>query len=67
MVELGNFTPEERAAQEERLRAVWKTPGGWRYWTSVNNSEIGLWYGVTAFAFMLFAGLLGLLMRVRDR
>ncbi len=39
--------------------------GGWRYWTSVNNSEIGLWYGVTAFAFMLFAGLLGLLMRAQ--
>ena len=64
-VELGNFSPEERAAQEERLRKTWETPKGIRYWTSVNNSEIGLWYGVTAFAFMLFAGLLGLLMRLQ--
>lgn len=64
-MELGNFSPEERAAQEERLRKVWETPKGIRYWTSVNNSEIGLWYGVTAFAFMLFAGLLGLLMRLQ--
>ena len=63
--ELGNFSAEERAAQEERLRKVWETPKGLRYWTSVNNSEIGLWYGVTAFAFMLFAGLLGLLMRLQ--
>ncbi len=62
---LGNFSPEERAEQEERLRSVWKTPSGWRYWTSVNNSEIGLWYGVTAFVFMLFAGALALLMRLQ--
>jgi cytochrome c oxidase subunit I+III len=62
---LGDFSPEERAAQEERLRKVWKTPGGWRYWTSVNNSEIGLWYGVASFGFMLFAGVLALLMRLQ--
>lgn len=62
---LGSFSPEERAAQEERLRSVWKTPKGLRYWTSVNNSEIGLWYGITAFAFMLFAGVLALLMRLQ--
>ena len=64
-VELPNFSPEERAGQEERLRKTWETPKGIRYWTSVNNSEIGLWYGVTAFFFMLFAGLLGLLMRAQ--
>src|SRR3546814_14772997 len=62
---LGNFSPEERAAQEERLRKVWETPKGLRYWTSVNNSQIGLWYGVTAFAFMLFAGVLALLVRLQ--
>lgn len=64
-VELPNFSSEERAAQEARLRKTWETPKGIRYWTSVNNSEIGLWYGVTAFTFMLFAGLLGLLMRAQ--
>ncbi|MBT9369103.1 cytochrome c oxidase subunit I [Rhizobium sp. CSW-27] len=66
MSELGPLlSEEERAAQEERLREVWRTPSGWRYWTSVNNSEIGMWYGCTAFAFMLFAGLLALLVRLQ--
>ncbi|NWJ27552.1 cytochrome c oxidase subunit I [Rhizobium sp. RM] len=65
MVQLGNFSTEERAAQENRLRKAWETPKGLRYWTSVNNAQIGLWYGVAAFAFMLFAGLLGLLIRVQ--
>ncbi len=62
---LGNFSPEEQASQAERLRKVWATPKGWRYWTSVNNSQIGLWYGVAAFGFMLFAGVLALLMRLQ--
>ncbi|MGE0241206.1 MAG: cytochrome c oxidase subunit I [Parvibaculaceae bacterium] len=54
-----------QAAQEERLRAVWANPTGWRYWTSVNNTQIGLWYAAAAFAFMLFAGILALLMRLQ--
>ncbi|MFD1746772.1 cytochrome c oxidase subunit I [Rhizobium helianthi] len=63
---LGPLLPaEEREAQEKRLRDVWRTPGGWRYWTSVNNSEIGLWYGCAAFIFMLFAGALALLIRLQ--
>ena len=57
-------TPE-RQAQEERLRAVWQNPTGWRYWTSVNNTQVGLWYGAAAFAFMLFAGVLALIMRAQ--
>ncbi|WP_159952402.1 cytochrome c oxidase subunit I [Rhizobium sp. 18065] len=56
---------QDKAAEEANLRAVWATPEGWRYWTSVNNTQIGLWYGSTAFAFMLFAGLLGLLIRAQ--
>jgi hypothetical protein len=44
-----------KKAEEEQLRRVWATPRGWRYWTSVNNTQVGLWYGGTAFAFMLFA------------
>ncbi|WP_430441040.1 cytochrome c oxidase subunit I [Shinella sp.] len=56
---------EERKAQEGELREVWRTPSGWRYWTSVNNTEIGLWYGSAAFLFMLFAGVLALLVRVQ--
>ncbi len=54
-----------REAQERRLRAVWATPGGWRYWTSVNNTDVGLWYAGTSMAFMLFAGVLALLVRAQ--
>lgn len=56
---------QDTSAEEKQLRAVWSNPSGWRYWTSVNNTEVGLWYGSTAFAFMLFAGLLGLLVRAQ--
>ncbi len=56
---------DDASAEEKQLRAVWANPPGWRYWTSVNNTEVGLWYGSTAFAFMLFAGLLGLLVRAQ--
>ncbi|TIL34845.1 cytochrome c oxidase subunit I [Mesorhizobium sp.] len=58
-------SPEEYKAQEQRLRAVWANPTGWRYCTSVNNYQIGLWYGSAAFAFMLFAGVLALLVRLQ--
>jgi cytochrome c oxidase subunit I len=57
--------PAVAKAQENRLRAVWKQPQGWRYWSAVNNSEVGAWYSLTAFAFMLAAGVLALLMRVQ--
>ena len=57
--------PEVRAGQEARLRHVWAEPKGWRYWSAVNNTEVGLWYTATSFAFMLFAGVLGLMMRVQ--
>lgn len=63
---LNEPVPEQvRAAQAERLRTVWKAPSGWRYWSAVNNSEVGKWYTVTAFFFMLCAGLLALLMRLQ--
>jgi cytochrome c oxidase subunit I+III len=52
-------------AQAERLLEAWKTPQGWRYWSAVNNTEVGLWYTAGAFLFMLFAGVLALLMRVQ--
>jgi len=52
-------------AQKERLMKVWAAPKGWRYWSAVNNSEVGKWYTVTAFAFFLFGGVLALLMRTQ--
>lgn len=54
-----------RRGQEERLEKVWETPKGWRYWSAVNNTEVGIWYTATSFAFMLFAGVLGLMVRVQ--
>lgn len=54
-----------RRSQQERLIKVWETPPGWRYWSDVNNTTVGVWYTVTSFAFMLFAGVLGLLIRVQ--
>ena len=57
--------PSVRAEQEQRLLAAWRTPSGWRYWSAVNNSEVGKWYIATALFFFLFAGVLALLMRVQ--
>jgi cytochrome c oxidase subunit I+III len=56
---------EEMQAQADRLRAAWRTPTGWRYWSSVNNAVVGLWYTVATFGFFLFGGVLALLMRVQ--
>ncbi len=50
---------------KRRLRDVWKTPAGWRYWSAVNNSEVGKWYCLTAFFFMMCAGVLALAIRVQ--
>ncbi|MDP0926841.1 cytochrome c oxidase subunit I [Paracoccus onubensis] len=54
-----------RAVQAARLRKAWESPKGWRYWSAVNNTEVGKWYTVTAFFFMLCAGLLALLIRLQ--
>jgi len=53
------------AAQEERLLEAWRTPTGWRYWSAVNNSEVGLWYCIASFGFFLFGGILALLIRIQ--
>ncbi|MHA6345738.1 cytochrome c oxidase subunit I [Roseivivax sp. CAU 1761] len=63
---LARPVPEaESEAQKERLKAVWAEPKGWRYWSAVNNSEVGAWYSLTAFFFMLCAGVLALVMRAQ--
>lgn len=56
---------EEQERGKAELRAAWKTPEGWRYFSAVNNTEVGVWYCLTAFAFMLIAGLLALAIRVQ--
>ena len=57
--------PRLREAQERRLLDAWRTPTGWRYWSAVNNSEVGIWYTMMAFAFFVFAGVLALMMRAQ--
>jgi len=58
--------PAPRPAGElERLEAVWRTQSGWRFFSSVNNTNIGLLYIGTALLFFLLAGVLGLLMRTQ--
>ena len=54
-----------RRAQEDRLREVWAAPKGWRYWSAVNNTEVGIWYTALSFIFMLIAGVLALIMRAQ--
>ena len=49
----------------ERLKEVWRTPTGWRFLTSVNNTSIGLLYIGTALLFFVLAGILALVMRVQ--
>jgi cytochrome c oxidase subunit I+III len=63
---LRDAPPEElQRAQAERLIQVWKAPEGWRYFSAVNNTEVGLWYTAMAFFFFLFGGVLALLMRLQ--
>lgn len=57
--------PAYREAQADRLLQAWVPPKGWRYWSAVNNDQVGIWYVLTAFGFMLFAGVLGLLIRTQ--
>ena len=54
-----------RRQQEQNLLAAWSPPKGWRYLSAVNNSEIGLWYTLTAFGFLVFGGILALMMRTQ--
>lgn len=59
------MSADDKAAETAQLERVWARPTGWRYWSDVNNSSVGLWYIATAFAFMLFAGALGLIIRLQ--
>ena len=56
---------EVQRAQAERLLRTWETPSGWRYWSSVNNTDVGVWYTAMTLFFLLFGGVLALLMRIQ--
>ncbi len=60
MTDASNLDPEAR-----QLLKVWSRPKGWRAISAVNNSEVGRWYAAAAFIFLLFAGVLALLMRIQ--
>jgi cytochrome c oxidase subunit I+III len=63
---LEHAPPEEvQRGQVERLLQAWKQPEGWRYWSAVNNSVVGLWYTIVTCIFFLFGGVLALLMRIQ--
>ncbi|MFO7277146.1 MAG: cytochrome c oxidase subunit I [Pseudomonadota bacterium] len=49
----------------ERLEKVWEVPKGWRFFTRVNNTYIGMYYTATALLFLVLAGILALLMRAQ--
>lgn len=66
--DIGPAPPHDEArdkAQRAQLLAAWKAPVGWRHLSAVNNSEVGKWYLLTAFAFFLFAGVLALMIRTQ--
>jgi cytochrome c oxidase subunit I+III len=54
-----------RSPSAQRLYEVWRPPRGLAFISEVNNTNIGLLYILTAFAFFLLAGLLALLMRIQ--
>jgi cytochrome c oxidase subunit I+III len=63
---LSQAPPDQvRTGQERRLLNAWKIPEGWRYWSEVNNSEVGVWYTAVALFFFCFGGVLALLMRIQ--
>ncbi|HSV80203.1 MAG TPA: cbb3-type cytochrome c oxidase subunit I [Ramlibacter sp.] len=49
----------------EALQRAWEPPTGWRRVTAVNNTQIGLFYLLTALLFFVGAGVLALLMRAQ--
>jgi cytochrome c oxidase subunit I len=55
----------DRLSEEQQLEKVWAHPKGWRYFSDVNNSVVGIWYIAAAFAFMLFGGALALIIRLQ--
>jgi cytochrome c oxidase subunit I+III len=61
---LPNPLPRPDGELEALVRA-WRTPKGWRLFSSVNNTVIGLFYIATALLFFVLAGVLALVMRAQ--
>ena len=61
---LPNSLPRPPGELEE-LERVWAQPSGWRIFTVVNNSHIGVLYVATSLLFFVLAGILALIMRTQ--
>jgi len=61
---LPNTLPRPEGEEEQLLR-IWAQPTGWRWFTAVNNTTIGLLYIGAAFTFFVLAGLVALVMRTQ--
>jgi cytochrome c oxidase subunit I len=55
----------DQATGEKQLARAWARPKGLAYFSDVNNSVIGVWYITAAFVFMIFGGVLALIMRTQ--
>lgn len=62
--DLPNTAPRPPDEKAELLR-IWYAPTGWRWFTAVNNTTVGLLYIGAAFTFFILAGLVALLMRTQ--
>ena len=51
--------------EEAELLRIWAAPKGWKWFTAVNNTTVGLLYIGAAFTFFILAGLLALVMRTQ--
>jgi cytochrome c oxidase subunit I+III len=51
--------------EREALERIWEVPRGWRIFSAVNNTQIGLLYIGTALLFLVLGGVLALLMRTQ--
>ena len=53
------------AGELEKLERAWKPASGWRSFSRVNNTQIGVLYIATALIFFVLAGVLALIMRTQ--
>ncbi len=53
------------AGELAALEHAWKPASGWRFFSRVNNTQIGLLYIATALIFFVLAGVLALIMRTQ--
>ena len=49
----------------EALERAWRPPTGWRLFSAVNNTQIGVYYIATSLVFLVLAGILGLIIRAQ--